>query len=51
MPKNNYRIKSREVILKFSFEFGYMRKFAQIISAVVLLDRGQQYDLFSKRIN
>jgi hypothetical protein len=44
-----YRIKSREEILKSSFE--YLRKLVQIFCAAVLLDRGQQYDTFAKRIN
>jgi hypothetical protein len=42
---------SREEILKISFEFEYMRKFDQIICAVVLIDRGQQYYPIAKRIN
>jgi hypothetical protein len=46
-----YKIKSSEKILKSSFEFEYLRKLVQIICAVVLLDRGQQYDPISKRTN
>jgi hypothetical protein len=38
-------------ILKSSFEFEYLRKFAQIICAAILLDREQQYDPTAKRIN
>jgi hypothetical protein len=40
MPKIIYRIKSRKKILKSPFEFEYLIKLVQIISAVVLLDRG-----------
>jgi hypothetical protein len=46
-----YRIKFRKKILKSAFEFEYLRKLVQIICAVVLLDRGQQYDPIAKRIN
>jgi hypothetical protein len=49
--QDTYRIKSREKILKSSFEFEYLIKLVQSICAVVLLDRGQQYDPFAKRIN
>jgi hypothetical protein len=33
------------------FEFEYLIKLVQIICAMVLLDRGQQYDPIAKRIN
>jgi hypothetical protein len=54
--KRNYaqdidRIKSREKILKSSFEFEYLIKLVQIMCVVVLLDRGQQDEPFAKRIN
>jgi hypothetical protein len=38
--QNIYRIKSREKILKSSFEFEYLIELVKIICAVVLLDRG-----------
>jgi hypothetical protein len=43
--------KSRKKILKSPFELEYLIKLVQIICAVVLLDRGQQYDPTAKRIN
>jgi hypothetical protein len=49
MPKFYFRIKSREKILKSPFE--YLIKLLQIICAVVLLDREQQYDPTAKKIN
>jgi hypothetical protein len=50
-PKIIHRIKSRKKILKSPFEFEYLIKLVQIIWAMVLLDRGQQYDPTAKRTN
>jgi hypothetical protein len=51
MPKIFIELNLGEKILKSSFEFEYLIKLVQIICAMVLLDRGQQYDPIAKRIN
>jgi hypothetical protein len=50
MPKIFIKLNLRVKILKSSFEFEYLIKWVQIICAMVLMDRGQQYDSSAKRI-
>jgi hypothetical protein len=51
MPKIFVELNLEGKIFKSTVEFEYLRKLVQITCEVVLLDIGQQYDPFSKRIN
>jgi hypothetical protein len=48
MPKIFLELNLEEKYSNPSFEFEYLIKLVQIISTVVLLDRGQQYDPIAK---
>jgi hypothetical protein len=50
MPKIFIALNLGRKILKSPFEFEYLIKLVQLIWAMVLLDIGQQYDSFAKRI-
>jgi hypothetical protein len=50
MPKIFIALNLGRKILKSLFEFEYLIKLVQLIWAMVLLDIGQQYDSFAKRI-